>query len=103
MGLKSDIKNAFNRPLYGYKRDLDVDAVDLPRHIEEIKGIINIGDVNDYIDELQDRTERSSAGKDFTSKSIGYFSGFSFPKDEKNVVPPVKEENKEKPLIAGIN
>ena len=40
-------------------------------------------DYNDYIDELQDRTERSSKGKDFTSKSIGYFSGFSFPKDEK--------------------
>ena len=37
-------------------------------------------DYNDYIDELQDRTEKSAAGKDFTSRSIGYFGGFSFPK-----------------------
>tara|TARA_Y100001963_G_scaffold26149_1_gene35605 strand:- start:1016 stop:1204 length:189 start_codon:yes stop_codon:yes gene_type:complete len=32
----------------------------------------------DYIDELQHRTESNMKGKDITSRSIGYFSGFSF-------------------------
>tara|TARA_Y100001938_G_scaffold151183_1_gene247042 strand:+ start:13918 stop:14187 length:270 start_codon:yes stop_codon:yes gene_type:complete len=35
-------------------------------------------DYNDYIDELQTRTERNAKGKDFTSRAIGYFSGFDF-------------------------
>ena len=33
-------------------------------------------DYNDYIDEIQDRCEKKASGKDFTSRSIGLFSGF---------------------------
>ena len=33
-------------------------------------------DFNDYIDEMQDRCEKNHEGRDFTSKSIGTFSGF---------------------------
>ena len=33
-------------------------------------------EVSDYIDEMQFRTERNQVGRDFTSRSIGSFSGF---------------------------
>ena len=33
-------------------------------------------DMNDYIDELQTRTEKNAEGKDFSSRGIGLFSGF---------------------------
>ena len=38
-------------------------------------------DYNDYIDEMQDRCEKKALGKDFTSRSMGLFSGVTFDKN----------------------